>query len=175
MSTAIDTAKTSSSPKGILRTRPLRNCIVHRLSSALGTKYIAISDLRDAGSNRMANAQTKLDIITFHRSIFWRVFLVKHIIKRKVETKTAKNRLDLMMFLTRLLRILTGLSKVRSGVCLLGKEGLAFEEQNWDQMDRDVELVGRVENRLKLDPCVVVATVVVNVLAVQEAALVDVI
>ena len=146
MSTAIETAKTSSSPKGIFRTRPLRNYIVHKLSSALGTRYIAISDLRDAGSKRMANAQTKLDMITFQRSIFWRVFFVKHIINRKAETNTAKKRLDLMMFFTKLLRILTGLSRVRSRYCLLGKEGLAFEEQNWDQVNRDVELVGSVEN-----------------------------
>ena len=111
MRTAIEKANTSSSPKGTFLTLPCRSCIVHRLSKALGTKYIAISDLREAGSKRMAKAQTKLEIMTFHLSIFYRVFLVKHIMNLNVDTKTAKNNDDLMMFLTKLFSVFIGLAQ----------------------------------------------------------------
>ena len=80
-----------------------------------------------------------------------------------------------MIFLTKLLSVLTGLSKVRSGDYLLRKQGLAFKEQNWDQMNWNVELVGGVEDRLKLDPSILVTAVIVDVLAVQETTFVYVI
>ena len=127
MSTAIETANTSSSPKGMFLTLPFRSCIVHRLSRALGTRYIAISDLRDAGSNKMAKAHTKLEIITFHRSIFCLVFFVKHIMNLNADTKTARNREDLIIFLTRLLKVLIGLHSIINKACLLGEERFAFK------------------------------------------------
>ena len=79
------------------------------VSNALGTKYIAISDLLDAGSNKMANEQSKQEIIIFHLSILPLVFLVKHIKNLKVATNTDMNNDDIIMFLTRLRKTFSGL------------------------------------------------------------------
>ena len=42
-------------------------------------------------------------------------------------------------------------------------------------MNGDVEFVGRVEDRTKLEPCIVGAPVIVDVFAVQESTFVDLI
>ena len=57
---------------------------------------------------------------------------------------------------------------------LLGKHFPALENENGDQVDGDVELVGSEEDCLKLEPGVVVARVIVNMLAAEEATLIDV-
>ena len=71
---------------------------------------MAISDLLDAGSNRMANEQVKHATTTFHLSIFYLVFLVKQVINLNVATKTDMKSEDFMMFLIKFLITLTGLN-----------------------------------------------------------------
>ena len=91
-----------------------------------------------------------------------------------VETKTARKSEDLIMFLTRLLRVFKGLKVVMSSYlwCLLSKKGFALEQEHRNEVDGNVELVGCVEDGLKLEPSVVVAAVVVDVLAVEKSTLV---
>ena len=71
---------------------------------------MAISDLLEAGSNKMANEQVKHATTTFHLSIFYLVFLVKQVINLKVATKTDMKSDDFMMFLIKFLITLTGLN-----------------------------------------------------------------
>ena len=111
MSKDIAKANTSSSPYFRLLTRPALLFIYHRLSKARGTRYIAISDLLEAGSNRMVDAQAIELIMIFQRSSLPLVFLVKHSIKRKTATKLAKKRDDRITFLTKFFSTLTGLNQ----------------------------------------------------------------
>ena len=63
----------------------------------------------------------------------------------------------------------------KHGVCLLSKKLFAFEQKNRDKMDRDVKFISSVEDRPELEPGVVGAAVIVDVLAVQKPSFVYVI
>jgi|LauGreDrversion4_2_1035121.scaffolds.fasta_scaffold1214709_1 hypothetical protein len=80
-----------------------------KLSSALGTKYIASSDLRASGSNKMEKPQMNAEKSTLYLSTLPLQFLNLHKKYLKVATNTERNRQDFTIFLTSYLAVFTGL------------------------------------------------------------------
>ena len=116
ISRAIERAKTSSAPYFRFLTWPCLTCKFQKLSRARGTRYMASSDLRDGGSNKMAKPQVKHATMTFQRSSFCLLFFMKQVRYLNIATKPAKNRLDFMMFTTRFFKVGSGLKTITKNI-----------------------------------------------------------